>query len=54
MLYDVFKLNICLQITIEYTILFNPIVVMLHAAYLTESPPSLKSELETLGGWGLK
>ena len=43
MLWDVFKLNICLQITIKYTILFNPIVVMFHAAfpplYLTESCP---------------
>ena len=43
MLYDVFKLNICIQITIKYTILFNPIVMMFHAAfplpYLTDSPP---------------
>ena len=34
--------NICLQITMKYTRLFNPIVVMFHAAlppYLIESPP---------------
>ena len=68
MLSDVFKLNICLQITIKYTILFNPIVVMFHAAFPTlpdrvpplESPPkggtipppSLKSEFEPLWSEG--
>ena len=30
---SIFKLNICLQITIKYTILFNPIVMIFHAAF---------------------
>ena len=57
MLHDLLKLNICFQITIKYTILFNPIVVMFHAAFPPPkggdpSPPSLKSEWETLIGVG--
>ena len=35
-----FKLNICLQITNKYTILFNPIVVMFHAAFPPPTWPS--------------